>query len=456
MAATSGKAAWDKHYKNNMPNQGVLVTTTFNGTKCGPLYSAVDGKSVSDRAIGGTQVEVLDQKWTDDAKKTILIRIKDTKKEYRVNIDHLIKPKTGSRTITNKALSPKGLNLTVGSNVIKKSEYIRKVTAAVKAISTDIIDDNIKDFMLELLVASENSTGRLTKGTSITNSDIGVIAKDFGEVTGAWYYIHTNYGNFDPNEIPNDAGDSIEFPTAANQRLIDYYVYDSTTNLRFPVSAKAGVGAAPSLVSVWELIRNDRPKGRDDQKVWEFLEIVAGRKSENRSISVLESVLEGAKKYNSKGYQIIKEAIFNNRDYSVQDIQNWAEQFKDGKSVHEYLQRTFYSKLPTPRTSDVTMISNVLARNKSDGMSSKTTKTGIILSPMGYSLMDELNSNEKYTKYLTRVVNSLSINQVNLRLSKDRFDYTTTKFGLPTNFIFDFHNNAGDPAANAFGFKKKN
>ena len=143
MAATSGKAAWDKYYNGKLP-----LTTMFNGTKCGPLYSAVDGKSVSDRAIGGTLVEVLDQKWTDDAKKTILIRIKDTKKEYRVNIDHLIKPKTGSRTITNKALSPKGLNLTVGSNVIKKSEYIRKVTAAVKAISTDIIDDNIKDLCI--------------------------------------------------------------------------------------------------------------------------------------------------------------------------------------------------------------------------------------------------------------------------------------------------------------------
>jgi len=335
MAASSGKAAWDKHYKNNIPNQGVLVTTTFNKTNCGPLYSAVDGKKVSDRAIGGTQVEVLDQKWTDDAKKTILIRIKDTKKEYRVNIDHLVKPKTGSRTITNKALSPKGLNLTVGSGVIKKSEYIRKVTAAVKAISADIIDDNIKDFMLELLVASKNSTGRLTKGTSITNSDIGVIAKDFGEVTGAWYYIHTNYGNFDPKEIPNDAGDYIQFPTTANQRLIDYYVYDSTTNLRFAVSAKAGVGAAASLISVWELIKNNKPKGRDDQKVWEFLEIVAGRKSENRNISTLEAILEGAKKYNSKGYQIIKEAIFNNKDYSVQDIQNWTEQFKDGKSVYE-------------------------------------------------------------------------------------------------------------------------
>jgi hypothetical protein len=429
------------------------VTTTFNGVKCGPLYHPVDGTKLQDRAIGGTQVEVLDQKWTDDTNKTILIRIKDTKKEYRVNIDHLIKPKTDNRSIPNKFLAPTGLNLQ-NAGKIAKNNYVQKVTNAVNSLSTDVIEDNLKEFMKELLVKSSSPSGTLTRGAGLLEADVRVIAKDFGEVTGAWYYIHTNYGNFDPNEIPNDAGDYIEFPTAANQRLVDYYVYDSTTNLRFPVSAKAGVGAAPSLVSVWELIKNDRPKGRGEQEVWDFLQVVAGRKSENRSISVLESLLEGAKKYNSKGYQIIKEAIFNNRDYSVQDIQNWVEQFKDGKSVHEYLQRTFYSKLPTPRTSDVTTISNVLARNKSDGMSGKTTKTGIILSPMAYSLMDELNENDKYKKYLNRVLNSISIDQVHLYLSKTAFRYTTAQFGKAI-WVFDYHSNAGDPAGNALGFKKR-
>jgi len=87
-------------------------------------------------------------------------------------------------------------------------------------------------------------------------------------------------------------------------------------------------------------------------------------------------------------------------------------------------------------------------------MTAKTTKTGIILSPMGYSLMDELNENDKYKKYLNRVLNSLSIDQVNLYLSKTDFRYTTAKFGK-ANWVFDYHSNAGDPAGNAFGFKKR-
>jgi hypothetical protein len=250
--------------------------------------------------------------------------------------------------------------------------------------------------------------------------------------------------------------DCILFPSAANQRLVDYYVKDSTTGLEFPVSAKAGLGAAPSLSSVWDIIKDKRPKKRELQNIWDFLEVMAGRISKGRSISVIETLLEGPKKYNSKAYLIVKEAIFNNKDFTVQDIQYWAEQFKDGVAVHDFLQRTLYSnpRLPKPRTTSAEMISEVLSRNKSDGLSSKTTKAGIILSPMAYSLMDELNNDEAYTKYLTEALNSLSIDQVNLYLTKKAFRYTISQF-QKADWRYEYHSNAGDPAGNAFGFKKR-
>ena len=68
--------------------------------------------------------------------------------------------------------------------------------------------------------------------------------------------------------------------------------------------------------------------------------------------------------------------------------------------------------------------------------------------------MDEVNATKHYTDYLNKVCRSLGVEQLYVNLTNTTLKYNLKSFAKG-NFIFDYHSNAGDPAANKYGFKMK-
>lgn len=357
-------------------------------------------------------------------------------------IGSLEKPKTTSTTATGessqdivgKSLTPNGIK--IEGKPIKKDAYINTVKRALK--------ENFKsskpnmDFIVEFLETSgkPGALNPLKKGTGVTKKDIATIAKDFGEVAGAWWFIN----NYKDKKL--FGLDFIEFPLAINEPLVDYYIGCTSSQLKIKISAKADAGAAPALKAIWKNIKSIPPKKEKEKKVWEFIKISV----ENDGLT---SLVELNKHYGSKAYDLVGKLIEKPKDYTWEDIEKWFAKYSptDADELYRKINTGFYSKLTKRRQVDVSDIKKLLG-------SKGAARAGILLSPMNYSLMDEVNADTDYINYLNAVARTLGVEQLYVYLKSTSVSYSLKSF-IKANFEFAYWSNAGKPANNKWGFKMK-
>jgi hypothetical protein len=260
--------------------------------------------------------------------------------------------------------------------------------------------------------------------SQINDADIKVIEKDFGEIAGAWWFIN----NYDKNL------DRVEFPAQIATPLVDYYVYYKN-GIKLKVSAKAREGAAPSISNVYKMIENKRFTGKE-QQVKNFIAAIVNN-------SGREGIVASAKLFKSEGYKIISK-LMKDDNLTDEKIETWLSTFKSPSSLYTYLQDNYYSEIK--RSASLPIIQRIF--------SSKAKRSGIVTSPMAYSLVDEVNKNKSYLEFLTKACNSESIQQLYLEINKrsKAINYTVKEF-KDSQFEFEYHSNAGDPGANKIGFK---
>lgn len=425
--ATTGEAAWEKYYRL----KGDVNTFVKKDTEA---FAERSPNAVAGKLTAGQEVTVLETKAFD---KRPVVTYKFGGKTHRVRIkfDMLQKPgvkprgfasdgKTPEgRTIPNKALTPDGLKL--AGKTIQKAAFISEV---VKAVSTNaLVAPHVKEFMIEVLKNSTKDRSILPKA-KLSKQDVKVIAKDFGEITGAWWFLN----NYEQSGSPVVA---IEFPSKSNQKLVDYYAI-LKNGLKISVSAKAGEGAAPSITSVWEMIKGKQFSDPSERTVYEFIEAIA----EN---SGTEGIIIAAKTLKSKIYLLVGKIISEN-NYGEKHIEDWLTTFKDGDSVYSSLDEHFYSKIGK----------DAKLKTLNDMWNSSGRKSGAILSPMAYALVDEANENAKYTGFLTDVLRTTGIQQLYIDLSSTAVEYDLRAFAK-SEFIFEYHSNAANPGGNKIGFKLK-
>lgn len=433
--ATQNEEAWKKYYLGKVPLTTTVSKETF-------IYDAkTPTLKTSSKAPAGVVVTVLKQPYN---KKTLVeFKVGSKKVTGRLDINDLKKPSvnpstgalvkatgtelTNEKTIKDKSLTPNELK--IAGKKIKKSDYIRTVKAAVNA--SQAVLPHVKTFLIEFLEKSKTTNASLTTGAGISKKDLAIIAKDFGEITGAWWFVH----NYDTTL------DYIEFPSAIAEPLVDYYVGYSTSNVRIRVSAKADKGAAPGLISVWKAIKDKPPSNTNDKEVWGFIKIAT-----DTTILGIQSLVDCNKYFNSKAYNLIKKKFFENKHFTWEDVEKFIAPYKSATSLYKTLNESFYSEIKREPQNGSVAIDKILKAGKK--------KSGIILSPMSYSLMDEVNATKHYTDYLNKVCRSLGVEQLYVNLTNTTLKYNLKSFARG-EFIFDYHSNAGDPAANKYGFKMK-
>ena len=421
--ATTGKAAWEKYYqgKGDISTTVKKETTAFDVTSSSNILGVVPAH---------TQITVKETK-IYDSKPIIEFNYSNKVWRCRVKFDDIQKPGTKSptvsgndRTIPNKALTPDGLGL--GGKIIKKNEYISMVTAAIENCKS--VQLPVKDILKDILVKSDKKHLTSLNETikNISDKDVAVIGKDFGELSGAWWFIN----NYDPKLS------FIEFPARSNEPLVDYYVgYPNGIKLR--VSAKAEAGAAPALNPIWEQIKNKNFMG-DEGKVKMFIEKIVNNNG-------LESIILASKHFNSTAYSLVGSLIGKNNNYTSEDIEEWLKDYKDAKALNDILTTKLYSKIN--KSAKIDTIQKILNERGA-------RRCGIILSPMAYNLVDEVNADKNYKQFLTQICRSLNVEQLYINLRKNAHSMAYNLKGFKdSEFIFEYHSNAGNPGGNKIGFK---
>lgn len=420
--ATTGKAAWEKYFKGN----GDVDTLV---KKAADIYDITKSTNVIGNLPQGQKItflEVIDY----DPKPIISYQAGGKKYKARIKFDMMQKPGVRSasdpnnvKTIGNKVLTPDGLGL--GGKTISKREYLDVINKSID--NCKLVAPHIKEF-LKLFVGQSNKTNTVfTKQIKdISDKDLAIIAKDFGEIAGAWWFLN----NYD-NDIV-----SIEFPARSNEPLVDYYgVYKN--KLKIGVSAKAGGGAAPSISSVWNMIGKKTFSDVNDKKVHNFIGAIVNN-------SGTEGIVQAAKVMSPELYNHVG-GMIGKSTYTADDIEKWFKQFDDPKVAHEKLTKEFY---------DVIGKSAKLSTFEEIWKISSKKRNGAILSPLAYALVDKVNSNPKNTEFLTDIVRTNNIEQLYVHLSKTSLKYELKGF-KNSNFIFEYHSNAANPGGNKIGFKLK-
>ena len=418
--ATTGKAAWEKYYQGRGDIDTIIK-------KQSDVFDSKNVNKVIGNIPAGTKVIVFE---TRQYGGKPIVQYQKGKQKYKVRVkfDSLQKPgvaprtaKSDSRTIANKALTPNELGL--GGKTIPKNKFLSTVRAAID--SCKVVPPHVKKFLHDFVEKSESSTMRLNESVSqINDADIKVIEKDFGEIAGAWWFIN----NYDKNL------DRVEFPAQIATPLVDYYVYYKN-GIKLKVSAKAREGAAPSISNVYKMIENKRFTGKE-QQVKNFIAAIVNN-------SGREGIVASAKLFKSEWYKIISK-LMKDDNLTDEKIETWLSTFKSPSSLYTYLQDNYYSQIK--RSASLPIIQRIF--------SSKAKRSGIVTSPMAYSLVDEVNQNKSYLEFLTKACNSESIQQLYLEINKrsKAINYTVKEF-KDSQFEFEYHSNAGDPGANKIGFK---
>jgi hypothetical protein len=419
--ATTGKAAWEKYYEG----QGNVETFL---SKDSPTFDIKTNASQKNGVLHkGTKITVLESKKYDSKPVISYQKGKQTYK-VRVSFDCIQKPgikvrgaSPGARTIPNKALTPNGLGLNGDS--LTKRNFVSKVTDALG--KSKVITPHIKEVCIDILNKSGSSNQILSESIkSISDPDIAVIGKDFGELAGAWWFLN----NYEPNLV------SVEYPTSITSQLVDYHVKDKS-GLIFQVSAKYDDGAAPSISNVWNMISDKRFSKKSDIVVKLFIEQITKNSGK-------EGIVKAAETINSKSYQIIS-SLMKDTNLTDEKIENWLETYKDPNKLFDFLNKNYYSKIG--KSAKFETIQKIFV--------SKQKRSGIVTSPMAYSTVDEVNENSNYTDFLTKACATAQVHQLYLTIHKSRkaISFDVRKFN-ESKFEFEYHSNAGNPGGNKIGF----
>jgi hypothetical protein len=421
MAATRGNSAWEKYYQG----KGDIETEIKENTTA---YDVLNRNKQIGSLLRGITVKVLATKEYDsrpiveytDGIETYSVRVKFASLEKPTR-RFTSKGLEKIRVVRDKSLTPSALGLQ--GKVITKNDYVNLVKTQIE--KNNSIAPHIKIFLAEFLDKSFDTRQKLSEivdGISI--EDLKVIEKDFGEISGAWWFLN----NYD-KEL-----EKIEFPQSSSAALIDYFLLYKN-NIRLKVSAKARQGSAPSLQNIYNIIKgkNFSYAERDPAEFIERIAINNGR----------EGIVAASKCYMSKAY-LIAANLIGDKNLTDDKIEKALASFNSPENLYGFLDSYYYSKIGRKASLDsFTAIYRM-----------KKRRSGLITSPMAYSLVDEVNNNRNYTDFLTRICNSENIQQLYLRINKatKKIDYQVKEF-KENKFIFEYHSNAKEPGQNKIGFK---
>ena len=325
--------------------------------------------------------------------------------------------------LTTKELNPDTLGL--GGKEFTKSQFYASVESAVKRSKAP---ENIKTFLMQLIDASATSSGAIKTNLleSISDSDLNIIAKDFGEISGAYWYMN----------VHNPKTSKIKYPSGGSFRLIDYFAYED--NKQIAISAKANEGAPPSIDAIADVLKTMKYGNVKQEGARKAIIAI----SEN---SVVDGIVEAAKNLDTEGYEFLKKNIFSNKDFTAADCETILSGYGNADAVTQALDK-YYKLIGRAASKEITQ--RIIAN--------KAKRWGLILSPLGYYVVDVLNSDKTYLSVLNDAAKKIEVTQIYMKINKSskKVSYMIKEFS-ESDFQFMYNANAGSPGLKKISFKMK-
>jgi hypothetical protein len=171
--------------------------------------------------------------------------------------------------ISDKELTPSALGLAKEGNLYTREKLLSATKTAISKKPKPL--KNIMEKMLDAVYAIKGRSkgfsveipglNKMLKG--ISNADEANIMKDFGEIVSAIAIA--------------DDKEQIYFPTASNQKLIDFFINNKSTDDAESYSAKFNEGAKPSVTGLMENLDMNKTILKDsksEKKLYEVLSII--------------------------------------------------------------------------------------------------------------------------------------------------------------------------------------
>lgn len=327
---------------------------------------------------------------------------------------HLTRDSNTGGIVDEKTLVP--------NRLLSKSSYSSATSLILdckKNIASKVKFDNLKE-ALTLLLTFVNIKGKSSKSklkefsdevkftkeietslSSLTSKDLAIIAKDFGEILSSVYLSN----KFDLNNI--------SFPTAGNEKMIDFYLND----IKF--SAKYNKGAAASVGSVLDNTKNT--KGYED--IVKLLEIIRDNNSVVGTFKLAEFLKIPMYKNLKKLIPSISESNFIEK---IKDFmgKKWNE-LNDIDAITKFLNDKLYDTAkPSQRG-----IETIFLNKNQDSL-------GLIISPMSYDIARFINSDKDLIGKFNELVNKIKIHQI--YITKFNSKEINFKMGSFKNMSFKF------------------
>lgn len=331
-----------------------------------------------------------------------------------------------------------GLN----NNPITLSTLQTKITQALKQFNVDPV---VKDYCNELLAQSVKGSSKFkVNPLALSDKDVNIILKDFGELTGAAYLLKTS------NKYSH-----VKFPTG-NEKLIDYILV-TKEGIEEKFSAKAGQGGKPSITSVMPVIKEYSEKGKLKNKHKLAAEVLSLISTDQKN-GLFLGPLMAAQLLNTPGYRaliaVLKKLNVHSGNLSDIPTQEQLLEAVNKAGSYENCLQTFslffkdsgYSSNLNP------VVTKRLIETPKEG---KEKKWGILHYPITAELIKWLNTDSNEAKeLLTMAANTLTVTQVYLDRRGTELTYTVKGFS-DAEFLFGSPSSMPRPTNNRIGFTMK-
>jgi len=371
------------------------------------------------------------------------------------DVTYIIDNLKAQSNIQNKMLTPDGLGL--GGKQFKNLDEVKNIVdkKLQELVKAESISEPHREYML-LLIDSLRSISGTTNvdelaagltdtifyegdyGDFISDSDVLKIAKDFGEILGGIYMLQNC--NAEPN--------GLEFPVAANEPLVDFYIAGQG------LSMKAGNGASASLSNVAKLIESDPKKweklmSTDEEK----LMLNVGRTFGNET--AFSGMFKVAELINAPGWEYLKELLDRPKlkasDLNSKALTQWVrdEFTNDPDAAYEKFDRYFnrLGKGIDGWSNKELQIEDAIARKEG---------YGLVFSTLAYHVKDTLNDNPLLIDALGSVIQKFDVLQLYIDLkinTKKKYHRYLLKKFAEGKFLFNATPSVNMPTRNKFSFK---
>jgi len=336
---------------------------------------------------------------------------------------HFVNAISQKGIIKQKDLTPDRLGC--GGRTFKVSSYEKEIKAL--ADSRLKHGKQVNGYLMYILKQSGLNKLKLDPkmAEGLTKADLNMVAKDFGEISGAYWYA----------KIHAKGAKKIRFPSASNEPLVDYEV-QLKNNRWVKISAKAGTGGPPSINVVASVLK-DPDSGID---------LRGERGAAAKSIisiqenSVVQGIIDTNKFMKTPGYKAAKKLLGNSIN-SRESVQEWMSRFKSWPALKKAL---------TPVYSSMNRAASDKIGNRIFDQGLK--RDGLLLSPMGYHVVDQINAKDVFVNLLNDVLRTIKVDQLYMDLNPTGIKYQVKPFS-EGNFSFHYNSNAGDPGLKKMSFK---